>query len=99
MVATLDDGFRSLLHARIPGAHDLDLVPYPWPASSISLLVADVDDHFRHAASEGAVTLDTPTDQPWGIRTYAAIDLDGHHWQFAQHLRHVTPEDWGATRT
>jgi uncharacterized glyoxalase superfamily protein PhnB len=39
-----------------------------------------------------------PKDQPWGLRSYAAIDLEGHQWEFSQLLRIVEPEAWGATR-
>ena len=62
------------------------------------MAVTDVDAHYPVAVAEGATTLDEPTDQPWGIRTDAALDLEGHQWQFAQQLRLVAPEDWGAVR-
>jgi uncharacterized glyoxalase superfamily protein PhnB len=98
MVAALDDPFRDFIHQRIPEARHLDVVPFPWLAGSISMAVADVDAHYRVAVAEGATTLDAPTDQPWGIRTYAALDIEGHQWQFAQQIRLVAPEDWGAVR-
>ena len=100
MIATLDDTFRELLRSRLPGTHDLGVVPYPWPSSSVSVAVAvdDIDAHHAHAVAEGATTLDSPKDQPWGLRTYVAFDLEGHQWQFAQQLRLVAPEDWGAVR-
>ena len=60
--------------------------------------MTDVDGHYRRAVAEGATTLDTPTDQPWGIRSYAALDVEGHQWQFAQQVRLVAPEEWGAVR-
>jgi uncharacterized glyoxalase superfamily protein PhnB len=50
------------------------------------------------ATDEGAIILMAPTDQPWGLRSYAAIDLQGHQWEFSQVLRAVEPEAWGATR-
>jgi uncharacterized glyoxalase superfamily protein PhnB len=62
------------------------------------MAVADLDAHYRVAVGEGAITPDAPMDQPWGIRTYAALDLEGHQWQFAQHVRLVAPEDWGPVR-
>jgi uncharacterized glyoxalase superfamily protein PhnB len=98
MVARLDDEFLGLLRRRLPDNRDLDVTPYPWPSSSVSIAVDDIDAHYLHAVSEGATTLDEPTDQPWGIRTYAAVDIGGHLWQFAQQLRLVTPEGWGAIR-
>ena len=30
-------------------------------------------------------------------RQYGAEDLDGHHWLFSQHIRDVSPSEWGAT--
>jgi uncharacterized glyoxalase superfamily protein PhnB len=82
----------------VPEVHLLDAVPYPWLAGSISMAVIDVDARYRVAVAEGAITLDAPTDQPWGIGTYAALDLEGHQWQFAQQLRPVAPKDWAAAR-
>jgi PhnB protein len=48
--------------------------------------VADVDSHFARARDAGAKILAEPKDQPYGDRTYAVEDLEGHHWYFAQHL-------------
>ena len=38
-----------------------------------------------------------PEDQEYGDRRYTARDLEGHHWFFAQQVRQVDPEEWGAT--
>ena len=38
-------------------------------------------------------------DTPYGDRRYDAEDPEGHRWSFAQHVRTVEPEEWGATRT
>jgi hypothetical protein len=27
------------------------------------------------------------------------LDLEGRQWNFSQHLRDVTPDEWGATAT
>jgi len=61
-------------------------------------LVPDVDDHFERARSEGAQILAPPQDQPWGLRDYEAVDLEGRLWNFSQRLRVVEPEEWGADR-
>jgi len=98
MVAALDEEFRDFVRQRVPDVRQLDAVPFPWLAGSISMAVPDVDTHYQVAAAEGAIMLDAPTDQPWGLRTYAALDVEGHQWQFAQRLRRVAPEDWGAVR-
>ncbi len=57
----------------------------------------DVDAHFERAESEGAIILMPPIDQPWGMRVYSAIDLEGHQWEFSQVLRLVDPAEWGAS--
>lgn len=65
---------------------------------STTVLVTDVVAHYRRATAEGATVLMEPTDHPWGLRSYAAFDLEGHQWEFAQVLRIVDPEGWGASR-
>jgi PhnB protein len=59
--------------------------------------VDDVDAHFERARAAGAEILQEPADQEYGDRRYDAADLEGHHWHFAQKVRRVTPEEWGAT--
>jgi PhnB protein len=61
------------------------------------VLVADVDAHFERAKAAGAEILAEPEDQEYGDRRYAACDPEGHHWFFAQQIRDVEPEEWGAT--
>ena len=97
MVATLDDDFRHWVHERVPDQRD-GTEPWPHLAFATSFLVDDVDAHADGARRAGATLLTEPTDQPWGLRTYAVIDPEGQHWQFAQLLRDVEPEEWGATR-
>jgi PhnB protein len=63
----------------------------------IHVLVDDVDAHFEQARSAGAEILHEPTDQEYGDRRYDASDLEGHRWHFAQTMRHVAAEEWGAT--
>ena len=58
--------------------------------------VDDVDKHFEHAKGSGATIIRELEDQPYGDRSYGAADLEGHHWFFAQHIRDVPPEEWGA---
>ena len=55
--------------------------------------VDDVDKHFARAKEAGAVILEAPADQFYGDRRYRAVDPEGHHWSFAQHVRDVAPED------
>jgi uncharacterized glyoxalase superfamily protein PhnB len=55
--------------------------------------VDDVDSHFDRANGAGATILQEPEDQFYGDRRYRAVDPEGHHWTFAQHVRDVAPED------
>jgi uncharacterized glyoxalase superfamily protein PhnB len=60
---------------------------------SLYVYVDDVDKHFRHAKQAGASILEEPAEQFYGDRRYGAVDLEGHQWYFAQHVRDVAPED------
>jgi len=64
--------------------------------TSIYVIVDDVDTHFEHAKSAGAEIVNDPADQEYGDRRYFARDPEGHEWFFAQRIRHVEPEEWGA---
>ena len=59
----------------------------------VYVYVDDVDEHFERAKGAGATILAEPEDQFYGDRRYGAEDLEGHHWNFAQHIRDVAPED------
>jgi uncharacterized glyoxalase superfamily protein PhnB len=48
----------------------------------IYCIVDDVDAHFRRARDAGATVINEPADQPYGERTYRAMDLEGHRWIF-----------------
>src|SRR5262245_5853907 len=49
--------------------------------------VDDVDAHYRRARAAGAIVLGEPEDQPYGVRSYRAVDPEGHRWIFAGPLR------------
>jgi PhnB protein len=55
----------------------------------IHVYVDDVDAHYAKAKASGAVIVAEPEDKPYGDRTYAAKDLEGHQWHFAQHIRDI----------
>ena len=38
-----------------------------------------------------------PHDEEYGHRRYDVVDPEGHRWYFAQVVREVAAEDWGAT--
>lgn len=54
--------------------------------STIAVMVADVDAHFRQARDFGATIIYEPLDQPYGYREYSARDLEGHLWSFMRRL-------------
>jgi uncharacterized glyoxalase superfamily protein PhnB len=63
----------------------------------IYAIVEDVDGHCERAKAAGAEVDEEPVDQEYGERRYSAVDLEGHRWFFAQPIKEVAPEEWGAT--
>ncbi len=63
---------------------------------TLVVFVDDVDNHYQKAQAAGANIITTPEDKPWGLRQYTVDDLEGHRWEFSQHLRDVPPAEWGA---
>jgi PhnB protein len=61
------------------------------------VLVDDVDAHYERAKAAGAEIVQEPEDEEYSDRRYTAVDPEGHHWFFAQSIREVEPEEWGAT--
>ena len=64
---------------------------------AIHVYVDDVDAHAERARAAGASVKEQPADQEYGDRRYMAADPEGHEWFFAQRIRDVAPEEWGAT--
>ena len=56
----------------------------------------DVDELCERARSAGATIKEEPTDQEYGERRFTAEDLEGQVWFFAQQIKKVAPEEWGA---
>jgi uncharacterized glyoxalase superfamily protein PhnB len=52
-----------------------------------------IDEHCERARQAGAQIVGGPADQFYGDRTYAAVDLEGHHWTFAQAVKTVSLAD------
>ena len=48
--------------------------------------VDDVDAHYRNAREAGATIVGEPLDQPYGERSYRALDPEGHRWIFGAPL-------------
>ena len=58
---------------------------------NIHVQIADgLDAHCSRARAAGATIAQEPAEQFYGDRTYRAIDVEGHMWTFAQHMRDVT---------
>ena len=98
MVAGNTAEFTEWIRERLPGFHEQTEQPWPHLSHTTTVLLSDVDGHHERARTEGATILMAPEDQPWGLRSYAALDLEGHQWEFSQLLMIVEPEAWGATR-
>ena len=52
----------------------------------IHVHVDDVDAHYARAVAAGATPEREPVDMPYGVRSYAATDPEGHQWFFAEPL-------------
>jgi uncharacterized glyoxalase superfamily protein PhnB len=52
-----------------------------------------IDEHCERARRAGAKIEMEPADQFYGDRTYTAVDLEGHHWTFAQPVKHMSNAD------
>jgi PhnB protein len=91
----LDDGVVFLGH---PGPEYRNPKQLGQPTIHVHVYVDDLDEHYERAKAAGATIVMQPVEQPYGDRRYDAEDLEGVRWSFAQRLREVPPEDWGATR-
>jgi len=79
----------NLLHR--PAAHELiepAAVAGPSVGSSfqLTLWADDADAACAELAKRGVELLNGPVDRPWGMRTAAFADPDGHVWEVAQEL-------------
>lgn len=63
----------------------------------VHVYVDDVNAHFDRAKRAGATISQELKDQEYGDRSYSATDPEGHAWSFAQRVREVAPEEYGAT--
>jgi uncharacterized glyoxalase superfamily protein PhnB len=52
----------------------------------LEVIVHDVDAHFAHAESAGALVEREPTEQDYGLREYAVRDPENHRWWFSSPL-------------
>jgi uncharacterized glyoxalase superfamily protein PhnB len=89
----LDNAYIMARSAR-PG----DATPKPGAeqTASLTVFVEDVDAHFRQANAAGAKIVEELHEVMYGEKQYGVEDLEGHRWLFSQHVRDVSPEEWGA---
>ena len=52
----------------------------------LTIWVANTDAECRSLTAKGVALLNGPMDRPWGVRTAAFADPDGHAWELAQQL-------------
>jgi len=62
---------------------------------TVRVRVADVDAAFVKAREAGAVVVEAPIDRDYGERDCTVRDLAGHHWQLAEAVSDVAPEEFG----
>jgi catechol 2,3-dioxygenase-like lactoylglutathione lyase family enzyme len=52
----------------------------------LTIWVDDADGTCAELATRGVELLNGPQDRPWGVRTAAFADPDGHVWEVAQEI-------------
>ncbi|HEV8461671.1 MAG TPA: VOC family protein [Gaiellaceae bacterium] len=53
----------------------------------LTIWVDETDAVVARLAENGVELLNGPIDRPWGVRTAAFADPDGHVWEVAQQIR------------
>jgi uncharacterized glyoxalase superfamily protein PhnB len=81
-----------------PGGHYRCAKSLGQATQQVHVYVDDVDAHCERTKAAGATVVAEPEDQPYGDRRYDAEDLEGVRWTFAQHIRDVPADEWGATQ-
>jgi uncharacterized glyoxalase superfamily protein PhnB len=55
----------------------------------MAVMVDDVDRHYERAVAAGATVVNPPKNMPYGVREYAARDLESGLWSF---MSPINPE-------
>lgn len=77
------------------GAHDLESPATLGGRTQMVIAYVDnVDAHYARAKEADARIVMELRDQPWGDRRYEALDVEGHRWYFAEHVRDVPADEW-----
>ena len=63
----------------------------PSMPSSFFLYVEDCDAAYRRAIAAGAISIEEPSDKPYGNRTAVILDPFGYQWIPASVIRNATP--------
>jgi uncharacterized glyoxalase superfamily protein PhnB len=92
MISGHDKDFTAWMRERAPRFEEATGRSWPHLTHTITVIVDDVDAHFERARCEGAAVLTAPKEQPWGVRSYAALDPEGHQWEFATKLSETSDE-------
>jgi uncharacterized glyoxalase superfamily protein PhnB len=82
MISGREDDFKVWMRERAPHFEEATGRSWPLLTHAVTVIVDDVDAHFERAEREGVAVLSAPKDQPWGVRSYAALDPEGHQWEF-----------------
>ena len=61
----------------------------------VRVRVEDVDAALARAQDHGATVLEAPVDREYGERDCTLEDPAGHHWQLAEVVSDVAPEEFG----
>lgn len=78
MISGRDDDFKVWMRERAPRFEEATGRSWPLLTHTVTVIVDEADEHFERAERNGAVMLSAPKDQPWGVRSYAALDPEGH---------------------
>ncbi len=84
-----------MLHS--PRPHTRSPAELGYCTQSVSLYLEDVDAHYARVKAQGAEIVEELRETIYGERGYCVNDLEGHCWEFSQHVLDVSPEEWGAT--
>jgi MerR family transcriptional regulator, thiopeptide resistance regulator len=55
----------------------------------MAVMVDDVDQHHERSVAAGVTVVNPPRDMAYGVREYAARDLEGGLWSF---MTPISPE-------
>lgn len=71
--------------------HGAEKAPRPPGQGSVYVFVDEVDPYFAHITARGARFEEAPANRPYGLRDFAALDLDGNRLVFASPTTYDRP--------